>query len=112
MHEGSAQWRQLAVSCLCKVYFTLANRLFARLKGALFVLWLALKLVSCLCLSEKRRVLNSQGLFVLPGLRHSAVVDLVGLFSFGVLDGVFINVMKEIRGFRGPGVTSGISIFL
>lgn len=76
------------------------------------VLWLALKLVSCLCLSEKRRVLNSQDLFVLPGLRHSAVVDLVGLFSFGVLYGVFINVMKEIRGFRGPGVTSGISIFL
>lgn len=34
------------------------------------VLWLDLKPVSCLCLSEKRRVLNSQDLFALPVLRR------------------------------------------
>lgn len=76
MHQGPAHWR--------RARFILPMRtgcVHVLRRGLLFVLQLALKSVSCLCLSEKRRVFTSQDLFVLPGLKHS-----------------LIHVMKEIWG--------------
>lgn len=65
------------------------------------------KAVSCLCLSEKRRVLKPQHLFVLPGLRHFSVEEWARLFSPGVLCKVFISCDE-----RDPGLTPTISICL
>lgn len=53
MHQGSVHYRQLAVSCLRKVYFTLANRLFTRLKELCAVAGLKACFMS-LFISEKK----------------------------------------------------------
>lgn len=75
------------------------------------VLWLDLKPVSCLCLSEKRRVLNSQDLFALPVLRRCSGGSRGTLFSLCSLWSIHSCDERDLGLFRRPGMMSAISIF-
>lgn len=79
--------------------FTLANRLFTGLKRALFVLELALKPVSCLCLSEKE-FSTLKTCLSFPRLRNSAAA--ATLFSQCSSRSIHSCDERDLGLFRGP----------